>query len=70
MYSHLMFIALDVARERAQEATEARLAAEFLANRPIQDGFVVRVRRELARRASAIARLANPDGAANGVTVH
>jgi hypothetical protein len=56
MHSHYLFLALDLARERAAEADRYRLAA--LARNPEKNevGFV---RRMVARAAVAIARAAD-----------
>ena len=54
MQSHYMFLALDLARERVEEAERERLAS--LAHRPAEVG---RVRRFVARTAIAVARAAD-----------
>lgn len=57
MHSHLLFLALDVAREREAEARAARLAASL---RPATPRFA-RARRLVARAAVAVARRADAD---------
>ena len=58
MHSHYVFLALEVARERAAEADAHRLAA--LAHQPTET-LGVRVRRAVARAALAVARAADED---------
>ena len=58
MHSHYVFLALEVARERAAEADAQRLAA--LAHQPMES-VSLRVRRAVARAALAVARAADDD---------
>jgi hypothetical protein len=55
MHSHYLYLALDLARERADEANRQRLAA--LAHRA--PDRVTRVRRAVARAALEVARAAD-----------
>ena len=57
MHSHYVFLALDLARERAAEADAHRLAA---LRRP-SDPVAGRIRRQVARAALAVARAADAD---------
>jgi hypothetical protein len=57
MHSHFLFLALDVARERAAEADRHRLASLTHPGEPV----TLRVRRAVARAALAVARAADDE---------
>ena len=56
MHSHYLFLALDLARERAAEADRYRLARLAQSGEPARVGLI---RRTVARAAVAIARAAD-----------
>jgi hypothetical protein len=60
MHSHYVFLALELARERAAEADAQRLAALGRTADPL----AARVRRQVARAALAVARAADADSMA------
>jgi hypothetical protein len=66
MHSHYLFLALDVARERAAEADANRRAA--LARPGERVG--VRVRRAVARAALAVARAADDEVGTVSLSTH
>lgn len=57
MNSHYVFLALEIARERAAEADAQRLARLAHSSQPLG----VRVRRSVARIALAVARVADDE---------
>lgn len=60
MHSHLLFLALEIARERAAEADAHRLAAGARHSGPPGPRFA-RARRLVAQAAIAVARRADAD---------
>ena len=66
MHTHYVYLALEVARERAAEADAQRLAR--LAH-PVEP-LTVRVRRSIARVALAVARAADDEVRPVSVTTH
>ena len=66
MHTHYVFLALEVARERAAEADAPRLAGLAHPSEPIG----VRVRRSIARAALAVARVADDEVRPVSLTTH
>lgn len=66
MHSHYIYLALEVARERAAEADAQRLARLAHPSEPLG----VRVRRAIARVALAVARIADDEVRPVSLTTH
>jgi hypothetical protein len=66
MHSHYLFLALDLARERAAEADAVRLAS--LGRR--SDSIAARIRRRVARLAVAVAFAVDDEVGSVALTTH